>query len=302
MRRSAVYCAGSPRGLTKVQSTRRSTHKSVMRSVAPSLRRRRTPLDRRRDAGKTRPDQTPTGSRPARILDHAAGICVIVLTATILYGQFVDRRSQPPPVRAGASEVGRPTRAEPPLPAEPISLEGAAVKGRREARVAIVEYSDFRCPFCARFALDTLPQIDKTYIATGKVLMAFRHLPLEAIHPFAVGAGASAECAGQQGRFWDMHDRLFQNPRQLDPITLRGHAQALSLNVAAYDGCLAGAAAKVRADGAGAAAVGVSGTPGFLLGSVEPDGRVKVTRRMSGASSFGVFQAAIDGLLAAASN
>ena len=189
------------------------------------------------------------------------------------------------------------------MPTEPVSLEGAAVKGRREARIALIEYSDFQCPFCARFAVDTLPEIDKTYIATGKVLMAFRHLPLEAIHPFAVGAGASAECAGQQGRFWDMHDRLFQNPRQLDPNTLRGHAQALSLNLGAYDACLAGGAAeKVRADGAGAAAVGVSGTPGFLLGTVESDGRVKVERRMSGASPFAVFQAAIDGLLASASN
>lgn len=189
------------------------------------------------------------------------------------------------------------------MPAEPVSLEGAALKGRREARVAIIEYSDFQCPFCARFAADTLPEIDKTYIATGKVLMAFRHLPLEAIHPFAVGAATSAECAGQQGRFWDMHDRLFQNQRQLDRATLRTHAQALSLDLAAYDACVAASAAdKVRAEAAGAAALGLSGTPGFLLGTIESDGRVRVKRRISGASAFAVFQTTIDELLTVAAN
>jgi protein-disulfide isomerase len=246
-----------------------------------------------------RPDETPIARRSARILDHVAGFCVIVLTGAVLYGEFVDSGSRPSLARSRAGDVARLARAEPPLPTEPVSLDGAAVKGHREAPVAIIEYSDFQCPFCARFAIDTLPKIDKRYIATGKVLMAFRHLPLEAIHPFAVDAGASAECAGQQGRFWDMHDRLFQNPRQLDPVTLRRHALSLSLDVAAYDACLTGGAAeKVRADRVGAAAAGVSGTPGFLLGTVESDGRVRVTRRMSGASPLVVFQSAIDSLLA----
>lgn len=257
---------------------------------------------------QTKPDQTRSDHRRSAdrfkpVLDNVAGVCVILLTATILYGQFVDGKSpQPTGGRAGARQP--PPRPEPPpLPADPVSLEGAAVKGSRDAQVAIIEYSDFQCPFCARFAVDTLPEIDKTYIATGKVLMAFRHLPLERIHPHAVDAGASAECAGRQNRFWEMHDRLFLNPARLDPATLRGHATALQLDVAAYDACLAdGAADKVRADGAGAAAVGVSGTPGFLLGRVEPDGRVKVTQRMSGASPFAAFQAALDALLADASN
>ena len=194
--------------------------------------------------GQAKPDHPRSAGRVKPVRDTVAAVCVIVLTATLLYGQFVAPGSPPPSARSGPGDVVRRAPAERPLPADPVSLEGAAVKGRREARVAIIEYSDFQCPFCARFAIDTLPQIDKTYIATGKVLMAFRHLPLEAIHPFAVDAGASVECAGRQDRFWDMHDRLFQNPKQLDPNTLRGHAQALSLDIAAYDACLTGGVAE----------------------------------------------------------
>ena len=73
----------------------------------------------------------------------------------------------------------------------------------------LLDFSDFQCPYCAEYALDELPRIKRELVDTGILSYGFLHFPLKGIHPEAAAAGAAAECAGRQGRFWEMHDRLF---------------------------------------------------------------------------------------------
>lgn len=199
--------------------------------------------------------------------------------------------------RAGAVQPPpRPT--PPPLPLEPISLDGAELLGSRTARIGMALYSDFECPFCARFARETLPALDAQYIKTGKVLLAFRQFPLP-MHGLAMKAAEAAECAGRQGKFWPYHDRLFLAPQTLDLSGLTEHARQTNLEPTSFAACLNGqAAADVTSDTTGGKPLGVVGTPTFFAGPILPDGRVKVSQRFSGALSLAEFQAILDQLLA----
>ena len=91
-----------------------------------------------------------------------------------------------------------------------VSLDDDPFKGNSNAPVTIIEFSDFQCPFCSRFFQQTLPQIEKDYIDTGKVKFVYRDLPLDNLHPNARPAHIAAECADEQGKFWDYHDVLFE--------------------------------------------------------------------------------------------
>lgn len=188
--------------------------------------------------------------------------------------------------------------AEPPLPSE-LAVAGAPIKGAATAPLTIVEFSDFQCPFCARHFRQTYSQLDREYIATGKLRYVFRHLPLERIHPQAFAAAHASECAGAQSRFWEMHDVLFANQQALMPADLARHAQTVGLDAATFAGCMAGAPpARIRQDMAVAAQVGARATPTFFIGTTLPDGRMKVVRHLSGATPFATFKAMLDGLLA----
>ncbi len=200
------------------------------------------------------------------------------------------------PAAPAAAAAAAP--AEPPLPAEVATAEASA-KGAATAPVTIVEFSDFQCPFCGRHFRDTYGQLDREYIATGKLRYVFRHLPLERIHPQAFKASEAAECAGAQSKFWEMHDVLFANQQALMPADLARHAQGLKLDAPKFNACLAGqTAVRIRQDMTLAAEAGVRATPTFIIGTTLPGGRVRVVRRLSGALPFATFKAAIDGLLA----
>lgn len=82
------------------------------------------------------------------------------------------------------------------------------VNGKTGAKITIVEFADLECPFCRRFFLDTYPQIKKEYIDTGKAVMYFRHFPLS-FHPLAIPFANAVECANEQGKFWEMHDKIY---------------------------------------------------------------------------------------------
>jgi len=197
------------------------------------------------------------------------------------------------------ARAAQPAQPEaPPLPAE-LAVDGAPFKGAADAKLTIVEFSDFQCPFCARHWNQTYAQLDKSYIATGAARYVFRHFPLERIHPQAFRAGAAAACAAGQNRFWDMHDRLFANQQALLPNDLLAHALALGLDEPKFTACLqAQGPARVRQDMALGAQVGVNSTPTFFLGLTMPDGKVKVLRRLSGALPFATFKTTLDQLLA----
>lgn len=240
------------------------------------------------------------------LLALTGGLTVVLLAvglAVALFGLHGVRRDlEELRQSVSARPVDRRAAPAPPsLPLEPISLSGAQTKGASSARVGILEFSDFQCPFCSRFALTTYSELVTEYLDSGKALLAFRHLPLDQIHPNARKAAEAAECAGSQGKFWEMHDRLFVDPGKLAPADLQTHASAVGLRLAAFNDCLnGGAAQKVAHDVAEAVRLEVYGTPGFLLGTIQTDGRLKVTDRLSGAQPMSAFRTVLDRLLASA--
>lgn len=196
-------------------------------------------------------------------------------------------------------------RAQPPPPQEPpgprtTSIAGNPVMGNPKAPLTIIEFSDFQCPFCSRWHHDTFPQLKKDYIDTGKVRFSYRDLPLTSIHPRALPAALAAECANEQGRFWEYHDRLFENQTSMSDENLLKWAGDLKLNTDAFTACMTTQKykAEIERDAADAQKVGINGTPGFIVGLSRPDGSVEGIY-ISGAVPYNVFTQAIESLLKA---
>lgn len=168
-------------------------------------------------------------------------------------------------------QVQRPApRAQPAAPSGPVrtSVAGAPILGRADAPVTIVEFSDYQCPFCQRFVATTFPTLKKEYVDTGKVRYVFRDFPLDKLHPQARKAAEAAHCAGEQGKFWEMHDALFRNQGALAAPQLAEHAKTAGIAGTKFEECLASGRHAVRvaqgvADGS---AIGVQGTPTFVVG------------------------------------
>jgi protein-disulfide isomerase len=170
--------------------------------------------------------------------------------------------------------------------------------GRRDAPVTIVEFSDYQCPFCRQFVSTTLPAIKSAYVDSGKVRYVFRDFPIDHIHPYARKASEAARCAGDQGKYWQMHDLLFQNQQSLAPDQLPGLGSKLGLDATAFNACLssskyAGAIQQNYGDGS---AAGVRGTPSFVIGRTRPDDRVEGVP-VVGARPLTEFRQEIDRLL-----
>jgi len=145
-----------------------------------------------------------------------------------------------------------------------------------------------------------LPQIEKEYIKTGKLKYVVRDFPLESIHKDAFKAAEAGHCAGEQGKFWEMHTRLFENQKALGPTNLANYAQALGLDGPKFQQCLDSGkyAARIRKDLEDGQKAGITGTPGFLFGLTEAnDPKVKVLKVLKGAQPYASFKGAIDSLL-----
>jgi protein-disulfide isomerase len=184
-----------------------------------------------------------------------------------------------------------------------VPIDGAPARGDARALVTLVEFTDYQCPFCSRHFRQTWPQLERDYVGTGKVRLVLRDMPIEAIHPLAFKAAEATSCAAEQGKFWEMHDRLFTNQSQLARPDLSAHAQSLGLNVKLFDECLDSgkAAPNIRKDVADSAQAGAKGTPIFFLGLTQPgSSEFKAVRVIRGAHPYATFKEAIDGLLASA--
>jgi protein-disulfide isomerase len=182
---------------------------------------------------------------------------------------------------APAPSLGRSKLAQ----RQSVSLGGASIKGIENAPVTLIEFSDYQCPFSAKFFSETLPQIEKNYIKTGKVKMAFRNYPLQ-FHQFAQKAAEAAECAAQQGKFWECHDTIFENQKDLSPANLKQLAQKLGLDSQKFNQCLDSGtmANKVKKDFDEGAKYGVTGTPCFFVNGMA----------VEGAQPYKVFEEAIE--------
>ncbi len=182
-----------------------------------------------------------------------------------------------------------------PTPDRDFEPESIQSRGDPNAPVTMVEFSDYQCPFCLRYFQQTLPQVLKDYVETGKVYYVFKDFPITQIHPQAIPAAVAARCAGQQGAYWEMHDKLFEgqsrwaNNDQANDVFVE-FATDLGLDVEAFSACLDDPAVvdAVNANFAEGVAAGVQGTPAFFING----------EFISGAQPYPVFQQTIDRLLA----
>ena len=222
---------------------------------------------------------------------------------------LLQARPQPPqpgPIPPAAAPGALPTNVPPPNPAAPpsfdLDLAGAPMKGRADAKLVVLEFSDFQCPFCARYTRETLQQIERDYIDTGKAKYVFRNFPLERLHPLALRAAEAAECAHNQGKFWEMHARLFADQQALAEPDLTKTAEAVGLNMGSFTQCLASQAilpTRIRQDQSEGSRAGITGTPTFFLGTVTKEGKLHPLRRLVGAQPYASFKTVIDSLLLA---
>jgi len=182
----------------------------------------------------------------------------------------------------------------------PVDLGNRPAKGSTSAKLTLIEFSDYQCPFCARHTKDTNPQLQKEYVDSGKVRYAYFDMPLESIHKSAFKAAEATRCAGDLGKYWEMHERLFASQQKLEPWS--EHAKALDLNATMFDNCMSSGkyAQAVRADIAVAQKLGITGTPSFLLALSDPKDPQKVTglSLLRGAQPFNNFKTELDKALA----
>ena len=182
-----------------------------------------------------------------------------------------------------------------------VSVDDDPVLGNMNAPVTLVEFSDFQCPFCRKFWKDTLPEIKKSYIDTGKVKLVYRDFPLE-FHAGAKPAAEATECAREQNKFWELHDKIFQEQEKMGQGTIEfakaevvKWAGQIGLNMTQFNACLDSRKyqAEVEKDVTDGSAAGVSGTPTAFIGKVGEDGMM-VAVPLVGAQPYAAFKAIID--------
>lgn len=199
-------------------------------------------------------------------------------------------------VNGGLGVRPAPPRDTPPTgngtqaPPVQASADDDPMLGNADAPVTMIEFSDFECPFCARFFQQTLPQIKEQYIKTGKVQFVYRDFPISSIHSNAEKAAEAGECADEQGKFWEYHDLIFSRQDQMSVANYKRWAAELKLDTARFDSCLDSGkyADEVAKDFSDGQAAGVSGTPTFFING----------QRVVGALPFEQFQRVLDAALA----
>lgn len=180
--------------------------------------------------------------------------------------------------------------------------------GDPNAPIQIVEYSDFQCPFCERYAVETDPLLSQYYIETGKVLVTYKSAGNFVSENGGVGtesqdAAQAAYCAGDQNKFWEMHDALFANNRDVENQgsfsnrRLKAIAETVALDMNEFDDCLDSGKYEQRAqdDLAEAISLGMRGTPYFVV-TYTVNGETK-TKTIDGAQPFNVFQVELEAIL-----
>ena len=189
-----------------------------------------------------------------------------------------------------------PTK-QPSIPLK-ISTDNDPIIGNPDAPITIIEFSDFQCPFCARFHVETLPSIMNEYIDKGQVKLVFRDFPIQSIHPNALPASVASECANEQGKFKEMHDKLFENQKEwsnqsLDNVMIvfTQYSLDIGLEEEKFDTCLKNGkyVEEIQKDLDDGRNYGITGTPGFFVGN-DQIGFIE----LKGAQPFENFKKVID--------
>lgn len=229
-----------------------------------------------------------TTGRLRSALDVFATIAMALAAIVIIWRASVGDRSAAKEPSAVEDLSGRVVR---------VRIDAAKTIGDATAPLVLLEFADFECPFCGKYAQDTFPRIRDEYVKTGKLLYAFRGFPLERIHKFARAAALAGDCAARQGHFWDMHAFLYENQRFLsESVWLRSPA-ALALDEPTFEACLDNPDdIQLEKDILAATQLQVESTPTFFLGRSESSGAIRVLAKIRGARTFDVFKGEIERL------
>ncbi len=246
-----------------------------------------------------------TIENPWKIASIALAIVVVAILVFVLLTVPASNNGAiaSSPSNSGALATGNsPSQGTGPTIKMSQLLDDDPFLGSPNAPVVLVEFSDFQCPFCRKFYNEALAQIETNYVNTGKVQFVYRDFPLNSIHPMAQPYAEAAECADDQGKWREMHDIIFekQNAKGAGTIfdfttdNVKQWAQEMGLNAQTFNSCLDSGkyAQEVMADEQAGASLGITGTPGFLIG--RRDGTPQL---ISGAQPYSVFQAAIEQFL-----
>jgi protein-disulfide isomerase len=181
-----------------------------------------------------------------------------------------------------------------------LDISAAPSKGDPAAKIVMIEFSDFQCPYCLEYYKSVYRPLIDEYVKTGKIRYVVRDFPGESIHPNAMKAAEAARCAAEQGKFWEMHDALFDHQRDLATTGVRASAEAAKLNLTTFQTCVDSGRfpALIRQDVNDASRLGAKGTPAFFFGAAEGSGKVRLITGMVGAQQIDAFRKVIDGLLA----
>jgi protein-disulfide isomerase len=224
--------------------------------------------------------------RRSQLLAIVAGVALVVgIAIGLLIGRATSDDPQTVLYGLPGAQGGESPAAS---PAKPVNVDtsGSPAQGPADARVTMVEFVDFECPFCGRYARDTLPQIRREY--GNRIRYVSRQFPLD-IHPDAPAAARAAVCAQEQGRYWQLHDLLFAHQEALGKRDLARYAREAGIEASPFASCLRSPAAQaiVQHDLEDGRRYGVTGTPAFFV-----DGRL-----ISGAQPYAQFKAALDAAL-----
>jgi protein-disulfide isomerase len=224
-----------------------------------------------------------------RIVPFAVGAVLVI--GVIVAGILFFRRE----TSVMESEMARGRPGQPASSTDRLWQPDGRTRGNPDAPVTLIEYSDFTCGYCVKFFRETWPRLSSKYVETGKVRFLYRDYPRDPEGP-AMTAAIAARCAGDQGRYWDMHDRLFGGA--LDVDRLQAHAKAIGLNQPAFAACLRDAPHRqaILQDKEDGIRIGFVGTPGFILMRTGQAGKEKPIG-LPGAFPVGTFEQEIDRLL-----
>ncbi len=255
-----------------------STEEGVTPGEAAGVEREEAPAEEAAAAAGVEPVGAPRPSRLRYLLVTAisAGVLLFAL-AFFMAGFAAHTMLEDEPRSDGQRSASTAAQADDPA----WGPEGAAV--------TIEAFSDFQCPYCKKFAEETLPLLRETY--GEKVRFVFRDYPLASIHPLAAKAAEAAGCVQDQGLFWEYHDLLYKNQESLSEATLADYAEDAGADLTQFNDCLASSKKtfEVLMDVQDAQRAGINGTPAFLVNGL----------LVSGAQPFELFQSLIDQTLAA---
>jgi protein-disulfide isomerase len=215
-------------------------------------------------------------------------IALLVITAllqgVILYKGYRGTSNTTPAAQAPVRDASKGAM---------VDLDGLTIEGQENAKIILIEFSDYQCPFCQRHATSTAKQLHEQFVSTGKIRHAFVNNPLP-IHPQAKLLATASICAGQQKSYWSMSERLFRDtPTSGDSVV--AVAKALNMDLSIFQSCLNGPEPEqLKKDMKMAEALDLASTPSFAVGRIDAAKKVHVEKIIVGAQPFQIFEKVIN--------